>query len=33
MAGEEFFKFDEYLREDLEKTLGLRFPVKASWLE
>ena len=33
MAGEEFFKFDKYLREDLEKTLGLRFPVKASWLE
>ena len=33
MAGEELFKFDKYLREDLEKTLGLRFPVKASWLE
>ena len=33
MADEKYFNFDEYLREDLESTAGLRFPVKASWWE
>ncbi len=33
MADKEYFKFDEYLRSDLEKTEGLWFPVKARWWE
>ena len=33
MADEKYFNFDEYLKEDLESTAGLRFPVKATWWE
>ena len=33
MADTQLFRFDEYLQQDLEQTAGLRYPVKAGWLE